>query len=65
MSLEAIAALLGHRSLRMTLLYARIADRKVREQYLSVCHELDAAYAEASYQQTSEEAPGLREDKSI
>ena len=33
MSLEAIAALLGHRSMRMTLVYARIADRTVADQY--------------------------------
>jgi len=31
MSLEAIAALLGHRSLHMTLVYAKIADRTVAE----------------------------------
>jgi len=47
MSLEAIAALLGHRSLTMTLVYARIADKTVRQQYLSVCDELDALYAKA------------------
>jgi len=29
MSLEAIAALLGHRSMKMTLTYARISDRTV------------------------------------
>ena len=29
MSLEAIAVLLGHRSMRMTLTYARISDRTV------------------------------------
>ncbi|HSH58354.1 MAG TPA: site-specific integrase, partial [Acidimicrobiales bacterium] len=33
MSLEAIAALLGHRSMRMTLTYARISDRTVAEEY--------------------------------
>jgi site-specific recombinase XerD len=47
MSLEAIAALLGHRSLTMTLVYARIADQTVRQQYLSVCDELDALYEDA------------------
>jgi site-specific recombinase XerD len=31
MSLEAIAALLGHKTLRMTLVYARIADRTVAD----------------------------------
>ena len=48
MTLEAIAALLGHRTLTMTLLYARIADRTVQEQYTSVCADLDALYATAA-----------------
>jgi integrase len=39
MSLEAIAALLGHRSLTMTLVYARIANRTVRDQYVAVSAE--------------------------
>jgi site-specific recombinase XerD len=47
MSLEAIAALLGHHSLTMTLVYARIADKTVRQQYLSVCDDLDTLYTEA------------------
>mgnify|MGYP001391784131 CR=1 FL=1 len=33
MRLEAIAALLGHRSLEMTLVYAKIADRVVADEY--------------------------------
>src|SRR6266702_1292520 len=33
MSLEAIAALLGHRSMRMTMVYARIANRTVADEY--------------------------------
>jgi len=48
MSLEAIAALLGHRSLTMTLTYARIANRTVQEQYSSVCADLDTLYAAAA-----------------
>jgi hypothetical protein len=42
MSLEAIAALLGHRSLRMTLVYARIGDRKVADEYFSVTKQVEA-----------------------
>jgi hypothetical protein len=42
--LEAIAALLGHRSLRMTLVYARIADRKVADEYFSVTEQVEALY---------------------
>ncbi len=33
MNLEAIAAMLGHKTLRMTLLYARVADRTVADAY--------------------------------
>jgi len=44
MSLEAIAALLGHRSLRMTLVYARIADRTVANEYFAVSEKVEALY---------------------
>ena len=36
MSLEAIAALLGHRSPGMTLRYAKIASRTVADEYFAV-----------------------------
>jgi integrase len=45
MSIEAIAALLGHRSLDMTRRYARIADRTVAEAYFDVSDKVDALYA--------------------
>ena len=48
MRLEAIAALLGHRSLEMTLVYARIADRVVADEYASVCEQIDRLYATAA-----------------
>ncbi len=44
MSLEAIAALLGHRSMRMTLTYARISDRTVAEVYLKITEAVEARY---------------------
>jgi len=44
MSLEAIAALLGHRSMRMTLVYARIANRTVAEEYFAVSEKVEALY---------------------
>jgi site-specific recombinase XerD len=44
MSLEAIAALLGHRSMRMTMIYARIADRTVADEYFSVSEKVEALY---------------------
>jgi hypothetical protein len=48
MRLEAIAALLGHRSLEMTLVYARIADRVVADEYASVCEQIDRLYNTAA-----------------
>jgi integrase len=47
MRLEAIAALLGHRSLEMTLTYARITDRVVADEYASVCEQIDRLYKTA------------------
>jgi site-specific recombinase XerD len=44
MSLEAIAALLGHKSLSMTLVYARIADRTVADEYFAVTKKVEALY---------------------
>ncbi|GAA4940882.1 integrase [Nonomuraea thailandensis] len=44
MSLEAIAALLGHRSLSMTRVYARIADRTVADEYFAVTEKVEALY---------------------
>jgi site-specific recombinase XerD len=44
MRLEAIAALLGHRSMEMTLTYARIADRVVADEYAAVSAQVDALY---------------------
>ncbi len=44
MRLEAIAALLGHRTMHMTLTYARIADRVVSDEYAAVSRQIDALY---------------------
>ena len=52
MRLEAIAALLGHRSMEMTLTYARIADRVVADEYEAVSAQIDALY------NTAGSAPG-------
>lgn len=52
MSLEAIAALLGHRSMRMTLTYARITDRTVADEYFRV-----TAAVEANYEQPNTALP--------
>jgi integrase len=50
MSLEAIAAMLGHRSMRMTLVYARIADRTVADQYFAAADKVDALYNEQRHE---------------
>jgi site-specific recombinase XerD len=47
MRLEAIAALLGHRSMEMTLTYARITDRVVADEYAAVCDQIDRLYKTA------------------
>jgi site-specific recombinase XerD len=44
MSLEAVSAMLGHRSLRMTLVYARIADRTVADEYFAAANKVDQLY---------------------
>lgn len=44
MSLEAIAALLGHKSMSMTMTYARIADRTVADEYFAVTGKVEALY---------------------
>lgn len=46
MRIEAIGAMLGHRTLRMTLIYARIANRTVADEYRAVSDRVDALYAE-------------------
>jgi site-specific recombinase XerD len=46
MSLEAIAALLGHRSLDMTLRYAKIASRTVADEYFAVSEKVEALYGQ-------------------
>ncbi len=47
MSLEAIAAMLGHRSLDMTLRYAKIASRTVADEYFAVSEKVEALYGQA------------------
>jgi hypothetical protein len=46
MSLEAIAALLGHHSLDMTLRYAKIANRTVADEYFDVKDKVEALYGQ-------------------
>jgi site-specific recombinase XerD len=46
MSLEAIAAMLGHRSLDMTLRDAKIASRTVADEYFAVTEKVEALYGQ-------------------
>jgi len=48
MSVESLAALLGHRSLSMTLVYAKIADRTVQSEYLKATQKLESLCDKAS-----------------
>jgi integrase len=47
MRLEAVAALLGHKNLEMTMVYARIADDTVAEEYFDITNQVDQLYANA------------------
>ncbi|MEO6713209.1 MAG: tyrosine-type recombinase/integrase [Mycobacteriales bacterium] len=46
MRIEAIGQMLGHKTLRMTLIYARIANRTVADEYRAVSDQVDALYDE-------------------
>jgi integrase len=60
MRLEAIAALLGHRTLRMTIRYARIANRTVADEYHAVSAKVEALYAQPSTLDANAEGPTMR-----
>jgi hypothetical protein len=57
MSLEAVAELLGHRNLKMTMAYARISNRVVADQFQMVSDKVDALYADPDDDQ---ETPAMR-----
>jgi len=46
MRLESIAELLGHRTLRMTIRYARIANKTVADEYRAAAEKVEALYTE-------------------
>src|ERR1700731_591218 len=60
MRLEAIAALLGHRTLRMTIRYARIANRTVADEYHPVSAKVEALYAEPPVLDAGAEGPTMK-----
>ena len=59
MSLEALAAMLGHRSLDMTMTYARIADRTVADEYFSVSAKVEALYDKPRQLGADAEGPAM------
>ena len=63
MPLESIAALLGHRSLSMTMVYARIGNRTVQKEYSRVSQRLEELWnrVELSNSQDSYLQPALVE----
>ena len=56
MRLEAVAALLGHRSMRMTMTYARIANKTVSDEYHAATVKVEALYRSGDL-----ETPAMRE----
>jgi integrase len=60
MSIEAIAALLGHRSMDMTMTYARISDRTVADEYFRVTQAVEESYDHAHPLPADVEGPNMR-----
>jgi integrase/recombinase XerD len=60
MSLDAIAALLGHKTLAMTMIYARIADKTVAEEYFAVTEKVEALYDQPRRLATEDEGHEMR-----
>ena len=60
MSLEATGALLGHRSMRMTLTYARISDRTVADEYFRVTQAVEDNYRSADPLPNDATGPNMR-----
>jgi len=61
MSLESIANLLGHRSLSMTLVYARISNRTVHQEYSAVSQQLEHLCGQPSLLPATAEGPEMRQ----
>ena len=60
MSIEAIAALLGHKTLAMTMVYARITDKTVADEYFSVTEKVEALYGQPQQLAASDEGSEMR-----
>lgn len=64
MSLDAIAALLGHKTLAMTMVYARIADKTVAEEYFAVTEKVEALYGQPPQLPDDDEGTEMRKLRS-
>jgi site-specific recombinase XerD len=60
MSLDAIAALLGHKTLAMTMIYARIADKTVADEYFAVTEKVEALYDQPRQLASDDEGSEMR-----
>ncbi len=60
MSIDAIAALLGHKTLAMTMIYARIADKTVAEEYFKVTEKVEALYGQPRQLPRDDEGSEMR-----
>jgi hypothetical protein len=65
MRLEAIAALLGHRSMEMTLIYPCIANRAVADEYQAISAKIDALYGQAHQLPADYETTGKLTDPAL
>jgi integrase len=61
MTLESIANLLGHRSLSMSLVYARISNRTVHQEYSAVTQQLEHLCGQSSMLPATAEGPEMRQ----
>jgi site-specific recombinase XerD len=59
MRLEAIAALLGHQKMEMTLIYAKISNRVVADEYAAVSAKIDALYGQQPELPADYESAGM------
>ncbi|MGB6580700.1 MAG: tyrosine-type recombinase/integrase [Streptosporangiaceae bacterium] len=59
MRLEAIAALLGHQKMEMTLIHAKIANRVVADEYAAVSAKIDALYGQPPARPADYETTGM------
>jgi len=59
MRLEAIAALLGHQKMEMTLIYAKIANRVAAGEYAAVSAKIDALYGQPPQLPADYETTGM------